>query len=71
MTEVPIRTEYITLSQFLKLSDCVSTGGEAKVWLQEKKIEVNGEPEARRGRKLYEGDQIEVEGSGLFRISRA
>lgn len=69
-TEIRIRTDYITLGQMLKLADCVSTGGEAKAWLQEKKIVVNGSRESRRGRKLYEGDLIEVESCGAFRITR-
>lgn len=70
MTEVTIRTEYITLGQFLKLADCISTGGEAKAFLQDKKVTVNGVPEARRGRKLYEGDKVEAEGCGAFRVAR-
>ena len=30
MKKIPIKTEYITLGQFLKLADIISTGGEAK-----------------------------------------
>ena len=71
MEQVTIRTEYITLGQFLKLADCISTGGEAKPFLQEKRITVNGEPEQRRGRKLYNGDSVEVEGCGAFQVLRA
>ncbi len=66
--EVPIHTEYITLGQMLKLADCISTGGQAKPFLSEVPIRVNGEPEQRRGRKLYTGDHIVVKGFGAFVI---
>lgn len=68
MKPIGIHTEYITLGQFLKLADCISTGGQAKSFLQEASITVNGEPENRRGRKLYPQDQIEVEGCGTFQV---
>jgi ribosome-associated protein len=66
---IGISTEYITLGQFLKLAECIGTGGEVKHFLQEKKVLINEEPDNRRGRKLRVGDQVEVEGCGLFSIS--
>ena len=57
-----ITTEYITLQQFMKLSGIVSTGGEAKLRIKEMDIVVNGEKENRRGRKLYPGDNVKIEG---------
>lgn len=57
-----ITTEYITLQQFLKLAGIASTGGEAKLMVKEKEIFVNDEPENRRGRKLYPGDKVKVDG---------
>ena len=57
-----ITTEYITLQQFMKLSGIVSTGGEAKLRIKEMDIVVNGEKENRRGRKLYRGDKVKIEG---------
>jgi len=68
MKTIGISTEYITLGQFLKLADCIGTGGEVKHFLQEKRVLVNGEPDNRRGRKLRVGDNIEVEGFGSFAI---
>lgn len=70
MKEITIRTEYIALGQFLKLADCISTGGEAKFFLAENTIQINGEPDNRRGRKLYAGDRVEVEGCGVFIVAR-
>ncbi|MBB6731701.1 S4 domain-containing protein YaaA [Cohnella zeiphila] len=66
MKEVAISTAYITLGQVLKLADCVGSGGEVKIFLQEKAVKVNGTPENRRGRKLVPGDTIEVEGTGVI-----
>ena len=60
-----IDSEYITLGQFLKLADFISNGGEAKFFLSENDVLVNGEIEFRRGRKLYEGDVVEIEGRKL------
>ena len=48
-----ITTEYITLQQFLKIENFISSGGEAKYYLQENDVYVNNELETRRGRKLY------------------
>ncbi|MCM3635628.1 S4 domain-containing protein YaaA [Paenibacillus camelliae] len=68
MKEIEISTEYIALGPFLKLSDCISTGGQAKFFLQETQVLINGEPDQRRGRKLYPGDKVEVKGYGTFII---
>ncbi|TFE25342.1 S4 domain-containing protein YaaA [Cohnella luojiensis] len=69
MKSIGISTEYITLGQFLKLAECIGTGGEVKHFLQENSVHVNGEPDNRRGRKLRVGDTVEVEGFGSFTIS--
>lgn len=71
MKIIPISSEYIKLDQFLKLSDCVPTGGMAKAILQDGAVKVNREPEERRGRKLYPGDVIEVAGCGSFQVAKA
>ena len=49
-----------TLGQALKASSLVGTGGEAKVLIQAGEVSVNGEVETRRGRRLQEGDVVEV-----------
>ncbi|WP_238654551.1 S4 domain-containing protein YaaA [Paenibacillus piscarius] len=68
MKKIVIHSGYIKLDQFLKLADCVSTGGMAKALLQEGHVQVNGEIEERRGRKLYPGDKIEVQDNGVFEV---
>jgi S4 domain protein YaaA len=70
MREIKINDEYVTLGQLLKLSDCISTGGQAKFFLAETTIYVNGEQDQRRGRKCYPGDQVKVEGHGTFVVGK-
>lgn len=57
--------EYIKLDQFLKLADVVSTGGQAKFLILDGQVQVNGAVETRRGRKLYDGDRVEVAGEEM------
>ncbi|MBQ6783504.1 MAG: S4 domain-containing protein YaaA [Acholeplasmatales bacterium] len=61
MKPLKITTPYITLQQLLKIEDIISSGGEAKFYLAENPILVNGELENRRGRKLYPKDVIKVD----------
>lgn len=52
----------IRLDQFLKLVGLADTGGQAKLLIQGGEVQVNGETETRRGRKLIGGDQVETQG---------
>lgn len=61
MKQIKISTEFVTLGQFLKLANLIQTGGEAKFYLKENKVVVDGEEDKRRGRKLYSGNIVEVE----------
>jgi ribosome-associated protein len=63
--DVPIRTEMIRLGQLLKLAGVAQDGGEAKALLAAGAVAVNGEPEARRGRQLHDGDEVVVGGDVL------
>jgi ribosome-associated protein len=53
----------IKLDQFLKFVGVASTGGEAKLMIQDGDVKVNGEIETRRGRKLVTGDSVMVQGA--------
>jgi ribosome-associated protein len=68
METVKIDTDYIQLQQFLKLINLVGSGGEAKVYIQQGNIKVNGEIELRRGRKLFPNDEIDIKDVGSFVI---
>lgn len=59
--------EYITLQSLLKIANVISTGGMAKMFLEENKVLVNGELENRRGRKLYRGDEIKF-ANNMFKV---
>lgn len=62
MTTFTLTEEYITLGQLIKLLGLIATGGEIKYYVIERGIKVNGASENRRGRKLYAGDKVEIEG---------
>lgn len=66
--EIELTTEYITLGQLLKITDFIQSGGEAKFAVKELSIFVNNEEENRRGRKLYKGDHIVIEGNEFVLI---
>ncbi len=57
----------IKLGQFLKLINAVQDGIEAKNWVKNGSVRVNGEVETRRGRQLQKNDCIElVDGTKLL-----
>ena len=66
MVKITIYTEFITLGQFLKLSNIINNGGEARFFLQNNVVLVCGEPENRRGRKLRHGDVVAVHGKNYI-----
>jgi ribosome-associated protein len=53
-----LRGEHITLDALLKATGLAPSGGAAKVLVASGAVQVNGEPEARRGRKLRAGDEV-------------
>ncbi|MBQ0110941.1 MAG: RNA-binding S4 domain-containing protein [Oscillospiraceae bacterium] len=58
---VKIKEDYIKLDSLLKLANTVSSGGEAKMLIQNGKISVNGEVCLMRGKKIREGDIVVFE----------
>ena len=62
MKTVKIETPFIKLDSLLKLADLVSSGGEAKMVIQDGLVKVNGEVCTMRGKKLYPGDRFAYEG---------
>lgn len=59
--EIYITTEFIRLDSALKLSNAVTTGGAAKMIIQDGLVKVNGEVCLSRGKKLRENDSFEYE----------
>ncbi|MBO4905276.1 MAG: RNA-binding S4 domain-containing protein [Lachnospiraceae bacterium] len=70
MEEIYIKDDHIKLGQALKLCGAVGSGVEAKVYINEGLVKVNGEQCMQRGRKLFEGDTIEYRNSKYI-ISKA
>lgn len=55
---VKINTDYIQLQSFLKFKGISETGGQAKEFIQDGIIKVNGEVCTARGKKLRNGDVV-------------
>jgi len=64
MEKIYITTPYITLGQLLKFADVVSDGADAKILITEGYVKLNGNVETRRGKKIYNNDEVVVEYEG-------
>ncbi len=60
-TPIELHGDHITLAQALKLAGLADTGGQAKFLARSGRFRVNGEAEARPGRKLRAGDRVQDE----------
>ena len=60
--EVVINTEFIKLDQLLKWANFTGSGVEAKIFIQNGEVKVNDTVETRRGKKIYDGDNVEFAG---------
>ena len=65
MERIEITTEFIKLDSFLKLSGLAETGGEAKLFIEDGLVSVNGEICTQRGKKLRPGDTVELDGEAF------
>lgn len=70
MKEIKISSEYIKLDQFMKWTGVVGSGVEAKHFITEGMVAVNGETEIRRGKKLYPGDKVKFQGTEFIVIAQ-
>lgn len=50
------------LDDVLKRAGIVGSGGQAKVWIQDGQVSVNGQVETRRRKQLFLGDVVETMG---------
>lgn len=60
MMEFVIENNYITIAQFLKVNGLIASGGEAKYFLKNHQVLVNGIITNKRGHKLYKNDLVEI-----------
>ena len=68
MQTITIHTPTLTLAQFLKEAGIVGTGGAAKWYLAENEVDINGEADNRRGRKLTVGDVITLADGSTYKL---
>ena len=57
--------EFIKLGQALKKASVVGSGVEAKIVIQDGLVELNGQVEVQRGKKLYDGDIVSYNGETI------
>lgn len=62
MQEIKINTEFIKLDAFLKWAGIASLGSEAKMYIIDEMVKVNGEVCIQRGKKLRSGDIVNFDG---------
>ncbi len=52
------KEEYIKLGQLLKAAGLLESGSEAKIFIQNGEVKVNGEVCLMRGKKIVRGDHV-------------
>ena len=57
--------EFIKLGQALKKASVVGSGVDAKMVILDGLVEVNGQVELQRGKKLYDGDVVTFDGETI------
>lgn len=67
MITVNIREEdeFIKLGQALKKASLVGSGVDAKMVIQDGQVQVNGQTELQRGKKLHDGDVVTYKGETI------
>ena len=58
-TVIKLREEYIKLGQALKAAGLVDSGVDAKFVINDGLVNVNGQVELQRGKKLTAGDKVD------------
>lgn len=68
MEKVKITTPYIKLDQLLKYINIVDNGGMAKAIIKDGLVKVNGEVILQRGKKVKNGDIVEIQEYGTIEV---
>lgn len=68
METIQIDTDFIKLDQFLKFVGIADNGGFAKIIIKNGDVRVNNELILQRGKKLKNGDIVNINGAGAFKI---
>ena len=62
MKEIEISTDFIKLDAFLKWCGIATLGSEAKMYIYDVLVKVNGDVCIQRGKKLRKGDVVSFNG---------
>lgn len=60
---IHLKDDFIKLGQALKAAGLAGSGVDAKFYIHDGLVKVNGQVEKRRGKKLVAGDLIEFDGN--------
>lgn len=63
---ITIKEDFIKLDSLLKYAGIASTGGHAKMLIQDELVRVNGEICTQRGKKIRIGDKVLIEDTVLL-----
>lgn len=63
---VLIEGDSITLGQFLKLTKIISTGGQAKFFIETNNIKINNNIVNGRSTKIFSGDVVWINNKAYF-----
>ena len=67
---ITIHTPFIRLDALLKLAAAMESGGQAKVLIQGGQVLVNGAVCEMRGKKLVDGDRVQIIGqSAIYTVA--
>lgn len=66
--EISIKEDFIKLDSAMKLAGLVSTGGHAKMVIQDGLVKVNDVICTQRGKKIKKGDRVEFDNRGFVII---
>lgn len=58
---INITTDFIKLDQLLKFATVAESGADAKDMILDEMVSVNGEICTMRGKKIHDGDVVEIE----------
>lgn len=65
MRNVEILHEPVELYKILKFENFATSGGEAKFFIEQGEVSVNGQVETRKRRKMLVGDVISIQGESV------
>ena len=68
MEIIEIDTQFIKLDQILKFSGIADSGSFAKLMIQNGDVRLNNAIILQRGKKIKNGDIIQINGGGVFKV---